>query len=213
MKKDELVRMTTAAFLLALILLFGLTPLGMWDFGVVYITLLCIPVVIGTLTLGPGWGFILAVAFGTVSFATGMRAPSGLVTPILQASPLWVIVLCFVPRMIIPFTTWFTFKAVFMKKEDCKLVSIPAAVGSLTNTILYLGFILILYWIVGYHDEKILATLGTIVLAGGLPEAFVSAIIVPAVYIALKRAKLIRLPEENRFMTDKSQKIHNGGEE
>lgn len=202
MRNEKIVRMTTAALLLGLILLFGLTPLGMWNFGVVYITLLAIPVVIGTLTLGPNWGFILAFCFGTVSFITGLKAPSGLVSPIVQASPLWLAVLCYVPRLIIPFTTWITFKTVIRKKNNAALVSIPAAVGSLTNTVLYLGFILLLYWIVGYKDEKILATLGGIVLAGGLPEAGVSAIIVPAVYIALKKAKLIRLPEQNRFIAE-----------
>lgn len=53
-KQSSLYKMVAAALLLGLIFLFGLTPLGMWNFGVVYITLLCVPVIIGTLALdGP----------------------------------------------------------------------------------------------------------------------------------------------------------------
>ena len=100
--QSYLYRMVAAALLLGLILLFGLTPLGMWNFGVVYITLLCVPVIIGTLALGLRWGLLLAFGFGTVSLITGLRSPSGLVAPILSANVIWVIILCYVPRLIVP---------------------------------------------------------------------------------------------------------------
>ena len=187
-RQSYLYRMVAAALLLGLILLFGLTPLGMWNFGVVYITLLCVPVIIGTLALGLRWGLLLAFGFGTVSLITGLRSPSGLVAPILSANVVWLVILCYVPRLIVPVTTYLTQQLV--AKKNTALLAIPSAVGSLTNTILYLGFILIMYWLIGIDRPGFLATLGGIVLAGGLPEAAVAAIICPAVVLALKKAHL-----------------------
>ena len=41
------------ALFVAFILLLGFTPLGMIPLGFIYVTTLCIPVVVGTMLLGP----------------------------------------------------------------------------------------------------------------------------------------------------------------
>lgn len=190
MKKKKLTRMVTASLLLALILLFGLTSLGMWNFGIVYISLLCLPVIIGTVTLGLRWGCVLGLAFGAVSFFTNMRAPSALVAPILERGILWLILLCFVPRLMVPVITHLFVTLVNKHKKNTAFLFIPAIAGSLTNTFLFLGGILFLYTVIGVDNPTILTTLGSIVLAGGLPEAAVCGIVVPPVILALKKAHL-----------------------
>lgn len=197
-KTLELRKMVIASLLLAFIILFGLTPLGMWNFGVVYITLMCIPVILGTLVLGQGYGMLLTIAFGTISLITGLRAPSALASPIYQRSPVLLAVLCYAPRLLVPLTTLLA-KQLFVKNEnDTKQLAIPCVVGSLTNTFFYLGLIPVLYIAIGFDNPTILSTLGGIVLAGGLPEAVACAIIVPAIIFALRKAKLLESKKKHK---------------
>ena len=183
--------MVTTALLMALILLFGLTPIGFINVGVVYITFLCIPVLIGTLALGLKTGLILGICMGSVSLFTGLRAPSALVAPILQKNILWVIILCYVPRLLVPMAAHGIRR--LMAKENEK-ISIPlaAGVGSLVNTIFYLGFMIVFYWLLGIENPTLLTTIGTITLTAGLPEAAAAALISTPILIALSKAGLIK---------------------
>jgi len=189
--RKKLVQMVTTALLMALILLFGLTPIGFINVGVVYITFLCIPVLIGTLALGLKTGLILGICMGSVSLFTGLRAPSALVAPILQKNILWVIILCYVPRLLVPMAAHGIRR--LMAKENEK-ISIPlaAGVGSLVNTIFYLGFMIVFYWLLGIENPTLLTTIGTITLTAGLPEAAAAALISTPILIALSKAGLIK---------------------
>lgn len=189
--RKKLVQMVTTALLMALILLFGLTPIGFINVGVVYITFLCIPVLIGTLALGLKTGLILGICMGSVSLFTGLRAPSALVAPILQKNILWVIILCYVPRLLVPMAAHGIRR--LMAKENEK-ISIPlaAGIGSLVNTIFYLGFMIVFYWLLGIENPTLLTTIGTITLTAGLPEAAAAALISTPILIALSKAGLIK---------------------
>ena len=189
--RKKLAQMVTTALLMALIILFGLTPIGFINVGVVYITFLCIPVLIGTLSLGLKTGFILGICMGSVSLFTGLRAPSALVAPILQKNILWVILLCYVPRLLVPVIAQSIQKAMRHSNETVML-PLAAGLGSLTNTVFYLGFMLVFYWMLGIENPTLLATIGTITLTAGLPEAAAAALISTPILIALKKAGLIR---------------------
>lgn len=189
--RNQLVRMASTALLMALIILFGLTSIGFINVGVVYITFLCIPVLIGTLALGLRAGLVLAICMGSVSLYTGLRAPSALVAPILEKNLLWVIILCYVPRLLVPLVADTVNRLVKNKGE--KLANpLAAGLGSLTNTVFYLGFLILFYWMLGIENPTLLATVGTITLTAGLPEAAAAAIISAPVLMALKKARLIR---------------------
>ena len=184
-------RMVTTALLIALIVLLGLTPLGFINVGVVYITFLCVPVLIGTLAMGRRTGLILGFAMGCVSLYTGLRAPSALVAPILQKSVIWLILLCFAPRLLVPLAA---LGVKNMLKGKWEKFSMPAAaaVGSFTNTVLYLGMLLLFYVLLGIENPTLLATLGTITLTAGIPEAAAAALVSTPILSALKKAGLIR---------------------
>lgn len=189
--RTKLVGMVTTALLMALIILFGLTPLGFINVGVVYVTFLCIPVLIGTLALGRSTGLILALGMGSVSLYTGLRAPSALVAPILQNSLLWVVLLCYVPRLLVPLAADAVLRLTLRKGEKVAL-PLAAGVGSLANTVFYLGFLLLFYRLLGIENPTLLATIGTITLTAGLPEAGAAALICAPVLMALGKAGLIR---------------------
>ena len=189
--RKKLVQMVTTALLMALILLFGLTPIGFINVGVVYITFLCIPVLIGTLALGLKTGLILGICMGSVSLFTGLRAPSALVAPILQKNILWVIILCYVPRLLVPMAAH-GIRRLTAKENEKISIPLAAGIGSLVNTIFYLGFMIVFYWLLGIENPTLLTTIGTITLTAGLPEAAAAALISTPILIALSKAGLIK---------------------
>lgn len=192
MNRKKLTRMLTCALLMALIVLLGVTPIGFINFGVIYITFLCIPVVIGAMTLGLGSGLILGFCMGCVSLYTGLRAPSALVAPILQKHVVYVVLMCFAPRMLVPLVSCAVQRALDKRGKKRLATALGAAAGSLTNTALYLGMMLAFYRLLGIENAALLTTLGVIVLTAGLPEAAVAALISTPVIGALEKAGLLR---------------------
>ena len=59
----ELKRFTAASLLVGLVLLLGFTPIGLIPLGFINVTILCIPVVIGTLLMGLKTGLLLGFTF------------------------------------------------------------------------------------------------------------------------------------------------------
>ena len=188
--KNQLVRMVTAALLMALIVLLGLTPLGFINVGVIYVTFLCVPVIIGALAMERKIGLLLGFCMGSVSLDPGLRAPSALVSPILQSNILWVILMCYVPRLLVPLATVGVYR--LLSRRPRAAVPAAAAVGSMTNTVFYLGLMLLFYRLLGIENPTLLTTLGTVVLTAGLPEAAAAALISAPVLLALEKAGLLR---------------------
>ncbi|MBQ9264075.1 MAG: ECF transporter S component [Clostridia bacterium] len=189
MKRKYLVYcISVLALLLALIFLFWY-GVGTINLGFIAITLSCLPVIIGTMALGLSNGLILALCFASISFFTGLSHPQGLIAPIFSAHVLWGAALCYLPRIMVPVVTHFLYQMVKEKKKA--LLAVPAAAGSLTNTVLFLGFIIILYGLLGIENAQLLGLIGTTVLVGGLPEAAVAALVCPPVILALRKSHLI----------------------
>ena len=93
-------QLVLTALFIALILLFGLTPIGMIPLGFINISLLGVPVVIGTLVLGLKTGLLLGFCFGTVSALSAFGiygTPSALAAALVAASPLLAALMCYVP--------------------------------------------------------------------------------------------------------------------
>lgn len=55
-------RFTWTALLAALIILLGVTPIGLIPLGFINVTILCLPVIIGTLLLGLRTGLVLGLS-------------------------------------------------------------------------------------------------------------------------------------------------------
>lgn len=186
MTDKQIKQMVLIAFFVALIALLGFTPVGLIPLGFINLTTLCIPVIVGTLLLGAKSGLILGFAFGTVSLISALQKVSGLVAPIMASSVLYVVALCYIPRLLIPLAAAAVYNA--MKKTKVG-IGVAAAVGSLTNTVLYMGLMLLLYIILGIESAPVLAAItGTVALAGA-GEAMVAVIITVPVVLALQKLK------------------------
>lgn len=177
------------ALFLALVLLLGLTPIGLIPLGFINVTILCVPVIVGTLLLGLKAGLVLGFCFGGVSALSAFGiygTPSALAGALVAASPVLAAVMCFVPRLMVPVVAHVVYGAVSRgERARSRAVLLAAIAGSLTNTVLYLGLMLLFYIIMGINSEKVLALIGGTGLIAGSLEALVAALISTPVLAAL----------------------------
>ena len=187
--KTNTVRLTMTALFVALILLFGLTPVGLIPLGFVNVTLLCVPVIVGTLLLGLKTGLVLGGCFGAVSALSAFGiwgTPSSLAAALVAASPLLALIMCFLPRLLVPTVAHFVYRLFAGgKAASNKAVPVAAAAGSLTNTVFYLGLMLLFYVLTGIDSEKVLALIGGTGLIAGSLEAIVAAVLCTPILAAL----------------------------
>ena len=200
-RHETLVMMVTTAVFLAVMLVLKLTGLGMIRIAVIDLTLYCVVVVVGTLTIGLKGGLILGTAFGLISFWGAMTAPSLMVSMIQQRSVPWLLVLCVVPRALIPVATYLIHKGLSRTGLPVHVnTCISAVLGSLSNTVFYLGAMLVIYTLIGINTPENLAqinisgktfaaVLGGIVLSNGLPEAAAAGIVATPIVAAIKKMK------------------------
>ena len=193
-----------AAVLAALIWIMALTPLGYIPIFGIDVTLMCIPVILGTCALGLQYGLFLGLMFGLTSLFMALLGRAGdLLTPLLtmQAAMYTTV---FIPRLLIPVFSYLILKGTARWKTPVSY-GLAALVGSFANTIFFLGFA---YWFgVGSLTEKygmshleLLTTFGGIVISNGLFEAIVAVLI--CVPILILFAKLFTAHEAERDEED-----------
>ena len=73
--------------------------------------------------------------------------------------------------------------------DDTAAISAGAVVGSLTNTVLYLGLMLLFYVLCGIDNTQVLTTIGIVAGGAGPLEAIAAAIITPPILTALWKIK------------------------
>ena len=188
MARKQLNNLVLLALFVGLIFLLGQTPLGLIPLGWCNVTLLVIPVAIGTIYMGLKSGLVLGLAFGATSMVSALIKPSVLVGTLMGASPLAVVVMTFLPRLCIPLVIWGVY-TLLAKKQKHIAVAVAAACGSLTNTILYLGLMLIFYMMVGIDNTKVLTAIGATAGGAGPCEAIAAALICPPILTALWRIR------------------------
>lgn len=192
MNKQDIRRLTLSALFVALVFLLGLTPVGLIPLGFINLTTLCIPVVIGTMMMGFHRGLLFGFFFGLVSLMSAlglsMMEPSWIATSLLGANILYLIAACFVPRMIVPVTTYAVHRA--LKKRFPKVSTALAAIaGSLTNTVLYLGLVYVFFGMAGLEMGRLMGIILGAGMIGGACEAAAAAIISAPVIAALSHLK------------------------
>jgi len=191
MNRKKTRHMVLTALFIALILLLGFTPLGLIPLGFINITILCLPVVIGTIMLGLKTGLILGFCFGTVSAMSAFGiagTPSSLAATLVAANPLLALVMCYVPRLLVPVMVQLMYSLVSRGNDNSRIaLPVAAAAGSLTNTVCYLGLMLLFYVMAGIEYANLLALIGGTGLIAGAAEAVAAAVITTPVVIALRK--------------------------
>ena len=179
------------AVLVALMLLFGFTPIGYIPLPFTSLTLMCLPVIIGTYLLGLRAGFWLSCVFVLTSIVQLLTRPSALALILLDENPLLCVLVLIIPRLLIAFTAWGTMRAFGSRQRLGQVVG--SAAGSLVNTFGYV--LLVLWWFepavaagYGISDSAASTMIWGIVLTNGLPEAALAAILCPVICRAVSKS-------------------------
>ena len=206
MKNTKTLAMTQIALLGAVICVLAFTPgIGYIPLGVTRATIVHIPVIVGSIILGPKKGAVLGFLFGMTSFINNTINPtvtSFTFTPFYNGGNFWSLVICFVPRILVGVLPYFVYAGVkfFFDKligensRGSKTVSLALAglAGSLTNTILVMVGIAVFFGDAYSAANEILPeALFSVILSvigiNGLPEAVVAAVLTVAITGALMK--------------------------
>lgn len=172
------------ALLLALMMVLNMTSIGFLQLGPIAVTTMHIPVLLGGLIGGWKYGTILGLAFGLSSL---FKALQGLTpTAFIFVNPLVSVL----PRIIFGFLCGLL-ADMFRGKNQFMAFSLPALIGSLTNTVLVMGTIYVLYAkdymrVLGLSEDLALATVLGVCVSNGIPEAIVAMIICTVICVAIK---------------------------
>lgn len=177
MPQDRTRKIVITGVLSAIAVLLGLTRLGFlpWFSGA-SLTIMHVPVIIGAVLEGPVVGLIIGLIFGLFSMLQAAIAPNG-PTDIWFTNPL----LAVLPRLFIGPLAWLVWRG--LQRWPAAGLITAGIVGSLTNTILVLGMIVVL----GFLP---LAVVAPIAVTNGLPEAGVSALLTLLVVAAWRRIQV-----------------------
>ncbi len=210
-KRNDKVRdQVILALFTAIVLLLAFTPVGLIDLPIIKATILHVPVIIGSLVLGPKKGAFLGFVFGLSSLIKNTTAPSLLSFAFSPFIPLpgigkgsvLAVIICFLPRILVGITPYFTLKVVegvmsALTKKQNRIIrsagfTLAAVVGAFTNTILVMGMIYLFFRepyaaANNIPADTVLSVILGIVGTNGVPEAVAAAIITTPVCIALDR--------------------------
>ena len=183
--------MVLTAVIAAIIILMAFVPyVGYINLVVIKATLIHVPVIIGSVILGPKKGAFLGFIFGLTSLINNTFNPSLLsfaFSPFYSGGNLWSIVICFVPRILVGVIPYFVYKG-FMKlgrgKKTREYVALPVAgvAGAFTNTLLVMNLIYFCF-VDQFAAAKEIAVSAVyqvilgIIVANGVPEAIVAAVL------------------------------------
>lgn len=202
-QKRKYQKLVLVALFVAIIFLLTFTPIGFIQLPLIKATIVHVPVIIGAIVLGPEAGAILGLSFGLASFMSNTIAPTALsfaFTPAVNVpgsntGSLLSLLICFVPRIlvgVVPYYVFQLFQKLFKKNAKGEFISlaIGGISGALTNTILVMGLIFVLFKD-AYSNLKhipVNAVAGVVmgvVGTNGVAEAIVAAILTAAIGKAL----------------------------
>lgn len=209
-KRSQTLGMVQVALFAALIIIMAFTPfLGYIPLGFTRATIIHVPVIIGSVLLGPKKGAVLGGIFGLTSFINNTMNPtvtSFVFTPFYSLGEMQggigSIIICFIPRILVGVVPYFVFKALYknMKsKNSGMVVSLGAAglVGSLINTLLVMNLIFVFFRDAyaaanGVAENAVYGFILSIIAMNGIPEAIVAAVIVAVVGKTLLKSHAFR---------------------
>ena len=197
--------MVTLALMAAIVILLANTPLGMIQLPIIKATTVHIPVIIGSIVLGPAAGAFLGAVFGVCSMISNTQAPTLLsfaFSPFLSTTgligvikALWVSIGCRV--MIGVVSGWVSIALKKLRTPAAVRLAVTGFIGSMTNTVFFF-FCIYLLFAQQYAEVKNVGmeavfglVMGT-VAASGVPEAIAAAILVTAITGGLMKSGVLR---------------------
>ena len=162
--------------LAAVTLVLGLTNIGIIPIPPANVTTMHIPVIIGAILCGPKVGWLLGLA------------------PLMAVSPILVIIMSVGARLMVPIIARWIYLMIGKKNQTLAAIVAPIA-GSLTNTIFYLGLMLLFYVISGIDASGVLAIIAGVGALNGSCEVLAAALICGPIIVAVE--KMLRKKAKN----------------
>lgn len=190
-RKSKTYRIAILGILTAIIILQNFVPfLGYIPIPPLNPTIIHITVIVAAIVLGTREGMLVGLVWGVVRLFKAYTMPASPLDLLLFTNPL----ISVFPRLMVGVVAGLVFAA-FKKRGKEKTGMLAASIGgSLTNTVLVLGLIALLYGneyasSLGVDPSNLMAVLAGVVATNGLAEAIASAIIAPLLSRALLKVK------------------------
>lgn len=189
--RDKIYRISILGILTAIIILQNFIPfLGYIPIPPLNPTIIHITVIVAAFVLGTKEGMIIGGVWGLIRLVKAFTMPASPLDLLLFTNPL----ISVVPRIAVGLTAGLTYQF-FKKKEMGKRGMVAGGIiGSLTNTLLVLGFIALFYGneyadALGVNPANLMKALAAIVATNGVAEAIAAAILAPAFSRPLLKTK------------------------
>lgn len=199
--------MVLLAMFTAIIILMAFTPIGYIDLPIIKATLIHVPVIVGSILMGPKKGAFLGFVFGLTSLIKNTLMPSALSfafsplipVPGMDRGSVLALLICFIPRILVGITPWLIYKlgaALTCKAGNLGqgiVLALSGIVGAMTNTLLVMGFIYAIFQdayatVQSIPVDAVLGVVLGVVGTNGVMESIVAAVITAALGIPLLRA-------------------------
>lgn len=202
--KKTLSMVMTGLFMAIIAVMTFIPNVGYINLIVIKATLLHVPVIVGSIVLGPKKGAVLGATFGITSLIKNTLEPSLLsfaFSPFYQVGDIggngWSVVIALVPRILVGVIPYFVFTGIEKLLKNIKMrrtIALPLACasGALINTLLVMHLIFFCFREEFAAAQSVVVDvvysmiLG-IIAANGIPETIVAVVIGGAVSLALLR--------------------------
>ena len=185
----------------AIIVLLAFTPIGFIQLPFIKATIVHVPVIIGSIMLGPQMGGLLGGIFGLVSLINNTMFPtisSFVFSPLIplpgtDRGSFRALLVCFIPRILVGVFPWLVYRGLqklIKKKNSTMALAIAGIAGSITNTLLVMHLIYFLFQdayatVRAVTIDAVYGVILSVILMNGIPEAIVACILSVAVCKAL----------------------------
>lgn len=205
MNNKKTLSMVMIGLFMAIIAVMTFIPnVGYINLIVIKATLLHVPVIVGSIVLGPKKGAVLGATFGITSLIKNTLEPSLLsfaFSPFYQVGDIggngWSVVIALVPRILVGVIPYFVFTGIEKLLKNIKMrrtIALPLACasGALINTLLVMHLIFFCFReefaaAQSVAVDVVYSMILGIIAANGIPETIVAVVIGGAVSLALLR--------------------------
>lgn len=186
--RSKAYRLTIRGVLIAIIIVQSMIPfLGYIPLLATSLTIIHITVIVAAITLGTKDGMFIGLIWGVMTMIRAWTAPTTPLDTLIFTNP----VVSVLPRILVGLVAGAVFTVLYRRTKQFYLPTIiAAALATLTNTVLVLGLMGLLYTgpvaeAYGTTSAGLLSVLLVVVGTNGIPEIIAAVIITPLIVRAL----------------------------
>jgi uncharacterized membrane protein len=153
-------------------------------------TIIHITVIVASFVLSTKDGMLIGLVWGLARMVKAYTLPASPLDLLLWTNP----IIAVVPRVMVGLVAGLVFHAFLKRKQEKRGMVIATVLGSLTNTLLVLGFIALFYGneyatALNVDPSNLLKVLAGIVATNGIGEAVAAGLIAPFIATALMKVR------------------------